>query len=110
MYNIGAIKKEALPKIMGSDVVSGNGPRGNASTSSVSTSSGNVKAKFSLKESVEETKDLIAVHKLNSVENTKFSIKGSERQADLVQLQNENDLLRQQVGYWKGQTKRTENR
>ncbi len=38
----------------------------------------------------------------------KFSIKGSERQADLVQLQNENDLLRQQVEYWKGQTKRTE--
>lgn len=46
--------------------------------------------------------------KLNSVENAKFSIKGSERQADLVQLQNENDLLRQQVEYWKGQTKRTE--
>lgn len=46
--------------------------------------------------------------KLNSVENAKFSIKGSERQADLVQLQNENDLLRQQVDYWKGQTKRTE--
>lgn len=99
VYNIGAIKKEALPKIMGSDVVSGNGPRGNASTSSVSTSPGNVKAKFPLKESVEETKDLIAVHKLNSVENTKFSINGSERQADLVQLQNENDLLRQQVDY-----------
>lgn len=46
--------------------------------------------------------------KLNSVENAKFSIKGSERQADLVQLQNENNLLRQQVDYWKGQTKRTE--
>ena len=66
------------------------------------------KVKFSLKESVEETKDLIAVHNLNSVENAKFSIKGSEQQADLVQLQNENDLLRQQVEYWKGQTKRTE--
>lgn len=65
VYNIGAIKKEALPKIMGSDVVSGNGPRGNASTSSISTSPGNVKTKFSLKESVEETKDLIAVHNVS---------------------------------------------
>ena len=65
VYNIGAIKKEALPKIMGSDVVSGNGPRGNASTSSVSTSPGNVKTKFSLKESIEETKDLIAVHNVS---------------------------------------------
>lgn len=113
---------------------------GNVSNTSISTSPGNVKAKFSLKESVEETKDLIAVvpsntsqvildelrqrgvntisyesgnsddrlAKLNSVENAKFSIKGSERQADLVQLQNENNLLRQQVEYWKGQTKRTE--
>lgn len=66
VYNIGAIKKEALPKIMGSDVVSGNGPRGNASTSSISTSPGNVKTKFSLKESVEETKDLIAVHNVDA--------------------------------------------
>ena len=38
---------------------------GNVSNTSISTSPGNVKAKFSLKESVEETKDLIAVHNVS---------------------------------------------
>lgn len=36
------MKEEAFPKIKGSYAENGNGPRGNASTKSISTSSGNV--------------------------------------------------------------------
>lgn len=49
VYNIGQMKKEAFPKIKGSSATSDNGPRGNASNNSISTSDGNVNAKFSLK-------------------------------------------------------------
>ena len=40
-------------------------------------------------------------------DRVKFSLKGSEEAADAVQLQKENDLLRERVAYWKGQTRRT---
>ena len=49
VYNIGQMKKEAFPKIKGSSATSDNGPRGNASNNSISTSDGNVNAKFSMK-------------------------------------------------------------
>ena len=49
VYNIGQMKKEAFPKIKGSSATSDNGPRGNASNNSISTSDGNVNARFSMK-------------------------------------------------------------
>lgn len=42
IYNVGHMKEEAFPKIKGSYAENGNGPRGNASTSSIPTSGGNV--------------------------------------------------------------------
>ena len=49
VYNIGQMKKEAFPKIKGSSATSDNGPRGNASNNSISTSGEKVNGKFSLK-------------------------------------------------------------
>lgn len=37
----------------------------------------------------------------------RFSLKGSENARDMAALQKENDLLRERVDYWKGQTQRT---
>lgn len=63
IYNIGQMKEEAHPKIKGSRASYGDGPRGFASSgNSVRGSDKNVNTKFSLKEPVERTKDLIAVH------------------------------------------------
>ena len=42
IYNVGHMKEEAFPKIKGSYAENGNGPRGNASTNSISTGGGNV--------------------------------------------------------------------
>ena len=42
IYNVGHMKEEAFPKIKGSYAEDGNGPRGNASTNSISTGGGNV--------------------------------------------------------------------
>lgn len=42
IYNVGHMKEEAFPKIKGSYAENGNGPRGNASTDSISTGGGNV--------------------------------------------------------------------
>lgn len=52
VYNIGRMKEEAFPKIKGSSATNGNGPRGNASVTTVSHDSGNVKQRFSLKSPV----------------------------------------------------------
>lgn len=65
VYNVGKMQERSIPQIGGSSNLSNGAQWGNASTSSISTSSGNVKAKFPLKESVEETKDLIAVHNVS---------------------------------------------
>lgn len=65
VYNIGKMQEKSIPQIGGSSNLANGALRGNASASSISTSSGNVKAKFSMKESVEETKDLIAVHNVS---------------------------------------------
>lgn len=55
IYNVGHMKEEAFPKIKGSYAESGNGPRGNASTNSISTGGGNVNTeKFSTGRSIEE--------------------------------------------------------
>ena len=53
-------------------------------------------------ENVRETKS-----KVNSVENSKFSRKGTENARELAKVQEENDLLRERVDYWKSQTKRS---
>ena len=42
IYNVGHMKEEAFPKIKGSYAENGNGPRGNASTDSISTGGRNV--------------------------------------------------------------------
>lgn len=55
IYNVGHMKEEAFPKIKGSYAENGNGPRGNASSSSIPTSGGNVNTeKFSTGRSIEE--------------------------------------------------------
>lgn len=55
IYNVGHMKEEAFPKIKGSYAENGNGPRGNASTDSISTGGGNVNTeKFSAGRSIEE--------------------------------------------------------
>lgn len=55
IYNVGHMKEEAFPKIKGSYAESGNGPRGNASTNSISTGGGNVNTeKFSTGRGIEE--------------------------------------------------------
>lgn len=55
IYNVGHMKEEAFPKIKGSYAENGNGPRGNASTDSISTGGGNVNTeKFSTGRSIEE--------------------------------------------------------
>ena len=55
IYNVGHMKEEAFPKIKGSYAESGNGPRGNASTNSISTGGGNVNTeKLSTGRSIEE--------------------------------------------------------
>lgn len=51
--------------------------------------------------------DADRLEKVNSVENAKFSLKGSD-DYNLRKLQAENEMLRERVDYWKGQTKRTE--
>ncbi len=55
IYNVGHMKEEAFPKIKGSYAENGNGPRGNASTNSISTGGGNVNTeKFSTGRSIDE--------------------------------------------------------
>lgn len=55
IYNVGHMKEEAFPKNKGSYAENGNGPRGNASTNSISTGGGNVNTeKFSTGRSIEE--------------------------------------------------------
>lgn len=55
IYNVGHMKEEAFPKIKDSYAENGNGPRGNASTNSISTGGGNVNTeKFSTGRSIEE--------------------------------------------------------
>lgn len=55
IYNVGHMKEEAFPKIKGSYAEDGNGPRGNASISSIPIFSGNVNPeKFSTGRSIEE--------------------------------------------------------
>lgn len=55
IYNVGHMKEEAFPKVKGSYAENGNGPRGNASTDSISTGGGNVNTeKFSTGRSIEE--------------------------------------------------------
>lgn len=55
IYNVGHMKEEAFPKIKGSYAENGNGPRGNASTDSISTGGGNVNTeKLSAGRSIEE--------------------------------------------------------
>ena len=55
IYNVGHMKEEAFPKLKGSYAENGNGPRGNASSSSIPTSGGNVNTeKFSTGRSIEE--------------------------------------------------------
>lgn len=63
VYNIGDMQERSIPQINGSSGNSG-AQRGNASTDSISTSSGKVNEKFSLKKPLEETKDLLALHNL----------------------------------------------
>lgn len=56
IYNVGHMKEEAFPKIKGSYAENGNGPRGNASTDSISTGGGNVNTEkeFTTGRSIEE--------------------------------------------------------
>lgn len=61
IYNVGHMKEEAFPKIKGSYAENGNGPRGNASTNSISTGGGNVSTeKFSTGRSIEEMAEVEA--------------------------------------------------
>ena len=80
IYNVGHMKEEAFPKIKGSYAEKGNGPRGNASDSSIRQSNDNSqeksseKAQFSMREPVEETRDLIALHNM-SLDNLRGALK-----------------------------------
>lgn len=70
------------------------------------------KTKFSVKETDSgELRKLEAVDfsdgQLRKLEAEKFSLKGSD-DYNLRKLQAENEMLRERVDYWKGQTKRTE--
>lgn len=75
------------------------------------------RVKFSMKSPVnkagvnvmeyETGNDADRLEKVNSVENAKFSLKGSD-DYNLRKLQAENEMLRERVDYWKGQIKRTE--
>ena len=56
--------------------------------------------------STQTAKDIQALYKAG-FDMTKFSLKGSD-DYNLRKLQAENEMLRERVDYWKGQTKRTE--
>ena len=46
--------------------------------------------------------------KVNSVDDAKFSLKGTENAQEIAALKRENETLRQRVDYWKGQTRRSD--
>ncbi len=46
--------------------------------------------------------------KVNSVDDAKFSLKGTENAQELAALKRENDTLKERVEYWKGQTRRSQ--
>lgn len=46
--------------------------------------------------------------KVNSVENARFSMKGTTIDKEYAALMKENQMLRERLDYWKGQTKRTQ--
>lgn len=46
--------------------------------------------------------------KVNSVDNAKFSLKGTENAQEIAALKRENESLKERVEYWKGQTRRSQ--
>ena len=46
--------------------------------------------------------------KVNSVDDAKFSLKGTENAQELAALKRENESLKERVEYWKGQTRRSQ--
>ena len=46
--------------------------------------------------------------KVNSVEDAKFSLKGTENAQEIAALKRENESLKERVEYWKGQTRRSQ--
>lgn len=46
--------------------------------------------------------------KINSVEDAKFSLKGTENAQEIAALKRENESLKERVEYWKGQTRRSQ--
>lgn len=57
--------------------------------------------------SVEPTKKFGGVSAIVTRELASYSIKGSETARETAKLREENDLLRERVEYWRGQTRRT---
>lgn len=57
--------------------------------------------------SVEPTKKFGGVSAIVTRDLASYSLKGSETARDMAKLREENDLLRERVDYWKGQTRRT---
>ena len=45
--------------------------------------------------------------KVNSVDDVRFSLKGTENAQELARLKRENETLKERVEYWKGQTRRS---
>lgn len=52
--------------------------------------------------------DTDRIQKVNSVEGAKFSLKGTTIDKEYAALMKENQMLRERLDYWKGQTKRTQ--
>ncbi len=46
--------------------------------------------------------------KVNSVDDAKFSLKGTENAREIAALKRENESLKERVEYWKGQTRRSQ--
>lgn len=46
--------------------------------------------------------------KVNSVDDAKFSLKGTENAQEIAALKRENESLKERVEYWKGQTRRSQ--
>lgn len=46
--------------------------------------------------------------KVNSVDDAKFSLKGTENAQEIAALKRENEILKERVEYWKGQTRRSQ--
>ena len=46
--------------------------------------------------------------KINSVDDAKFSLKGTENAQEIAALKRENESLKERVEYWKGQTRRSQ--